>query len=301
VIAGAVIALAVQLLLTMLGTGIGASTLDTTVPGNSPTGAAFGTGAAVWWAVSSLLALLAGGFVAGRLSGVPRSGEGGLHGLLTWAVSILVIVYLVSSTAGALMRGAAGVLGTAANVTATGIGAAAPKLADAAERQLNESGISFDSIKQEAMKVLSQTGKPELQPGNVAGAAKAAASDAKQVGQAPSEQNFGALLDKLLTRGKDVANEVDREALVNVVMSRNNVSREEATKQVAAWEQTATQARAKAEQAAEEARVKAREVADASAKGVSRAMLLGALALALGGLVAWWGGTIGQRRTLNVR
>ena len=54
VIAGAVIALALQLLLTMLGTGI-----DPLASGDvSPSAAGFGIGAAVWWGVSSLIALV---------------------------------------------------------------------------------------------------------------------------------------------------------------------------------------------------------------------------------------------------
>ena len=59
---------------------------------------------------------------------------------------------------------------------------------------------------------------------------------------------------------------------------------------------TADQARAKAAQAAEEAKQKAKELADATAKNVSRAMLMGFVALALGGIAAWWGGAMGQRR-----
>ncbi len=301
VAAGTVTALALQVLLAMLGTGIGASTIDTLATGDTPSAAALGGGAAIWWAVASLISLMAGGWVAGRLSGVTRSSEGGMHGMLTWAVAVLAIVYLVSSAAGSLMRGAAGVLGTAATVTATGAAAAAPKIVDAAGEQMDKAGISFDSIKREALAVLKQTGKPELQPANVEQQAKAAATDAARTASNPSDQDFSALLERLLSKGRNAVNEVDREAVINVVMARNNVSREEATKRVAGWEATAEQTRAKAAQAAEEAKRKAREVADASAKALSRAMLLGFLTLALGGLFAWWGGTLGQRYSLVLR
>lgn len=294
--AGTVTALAIQVLLAMLGTGIGASTVDTLAAGDTPTATALGGGAAIWWVISSLLSLATGGWVAGRLSGVTRSAEGGMHGMLTWAVAVLATVYLVTSAAGSLMRGAAGVLGTAATVTATGAAAAAPKVADMAGEQLNKSGISFEDVKREALAVLSQTGKPALQPGDVEQQAKAAASDASRTAGNPSDQDFSALLERLLSKGRQTADQVDRDAVINVVMARSGVSREEAAKRVAGWEATAQQTRAKAIQASEEAKLKAREVADASAKGLSRAMLLGFLALALGGLFAWWGGTMGQRR-----
>ena len=47
---------------------------------------------------------------------------------------------------------------------------------------------------------------------------------------------------------------------------------------------------------ANQAKQKAREAADATAKGVARGMLMGSLALALGALAAFWGGSMGQRR-----
>ena len=166
---------------------------------------------------------------------------------------------------------------------------------------MDKAGISLDTIKREALAVLKQTGKPELQPGNVEQQVKGAAADASRTAGNPSDQDFSAMLKRLLSKGRDAVSTADRDAMVNLVMARSNVSREEATKRVAGWENTAEQARAKAAQAVEQAKVKAREVADASAKALSRAMLLGFLALALGGLVAWWGGTLGQKRDLVLR
>lgn len=296
VMAGAVTALAVQVLLAMLGTGLGASTIDPTSGSGTPSASSLGVGAAIWWGVSSLLSLAVGGYVAGRLSGVARPGEGGLHGLLTWAVAVLATVYLVGSTAGALMRGAGGVLSTAATVAASGVAAAAPSVAGMAGDQLKESGLSFDDIKREAMSILRQTGKPALQPGEVEKDARNAASQARDTAAAPTEQDLSSLLERLLQQGKEAASQVDRDAVINVVVARTGVTREEATRRVAAWEDTADKARAKAAQAAEEAKVKAREAADASAKAVSQAMLAGFAALAIGGLAAWLAGAAGQRR-----
>lgn len=301
VLAGAVKALVIQVLLAMLGTGIGASTIDPMTAGESPSATALGGGAAAWWVVSSLISLVSGGWVAGRLSGANRTTEGGMHGMLTWAVAVLAMIYLVSSAAGSLISGAAGVLGTTVTATATGAAAAAPKLADVASAQLDKAGISLDSLKREAMSVLKQTGKPELQPGNVEQQVKGAVADASRTAGNPSDQDFSAMLERLLSKGRDATDAADRDAVINVVMARGNSSREEATKRVAGWEDTAEKARVKAAQAAEEAKVKARQVADASAKALSRAMLLGFLALALGSLFAWWGGTLGQRSDLRLR
>src|SRR5689334_10248687 len=71
IFAGVVIALAVQLVLSLLGIGIGASTIDPLSEQNP--GKGLGIGAAVWFVISSLLATYAGAWVAGRLSGAPRT------------------------------------------------------------------------------------------------------------------------------------------------------------------------------------------------------------------------------------
>ena len=298
VFAGGLLSIALMILLAMLGAGIGAGTLDPMKVDGSPSASAFGIGAGLWWAISTLISMFAGAYVAGRLSGVLRPADGGLHGLLTWSLALLTTVYLVGSGAGSLLSSAGGILGTVATVSATGAAAVAPKLADIAGDELQKQGVSFDSIKNDAMTLLQQTGKPGLQVGAVKQQAEAAANDVgNTVGTADgSQQNFTALLDRLLAQAKGTASQVDRDAVVNVVMARTGMSRDDATKRVEGWQATAEQARAKAAQATDAAKQKAREAADAAAKAVSRAMLLAFLALAIGAVVAWFGGSLGQRR-----
>lgn len=300
IFAGLVVVLAVQVLLAMLGTGIGLSTIDPLQQGDSsPSASAFSIGAGIWWLVSSLIALYLGGWVAGRVSGVARPVDGALHGLLTWAVALLATVYLVSSAGSSLLSGASSVLGTAVTATATAGAAAAPKIADAAGDQLKQAGVTWDSVKREAMQLLSQTGKPALQPDNVQQQAKDAVAGMKNApnGGASSDQDLSGALERLLSVGKAAATQADRDAVINVVVARTGASREEAAKRVAGWEDAAEQAKAKAQQAADQAKQKAREVADATAKNVSRAMLLGFVALALGALAAYFGGSAGQRKS----
>ena len=298
VAAGAVIAIAIEVLLAMLGTGIGASAVDPLPGGDMPSAGAFGIGAAAWWAVSSLIALFTGGWVAGHLSGIGRPADGGLHGLLTWAMALLATLYLIGSAASSMLSGAAGILGTAATATATIGAAAVPKMADAASDQMAKSGINFDSIKQEALKLLQQTGKPGLQPKSLEKQADDAVADVKQTATAPAvdDADFSTMIERLLSSGKDAASQVDRDAVINVVMARSGLSREEAAQRVAGWEASADKARAKAAEVAEQAKQKGREVADATAIGVSRTMLMGFFAFAIGGFIAFWGGAMGQRR-----
>jgi hypothetical protein len=112
ILAGIIIVLVVQLSLGLFGIGIGASTIDP-LQGETPTAFTFSIGAAIWWIVASMIALLAGGWVAGRLAGIPTQTDGLLHGLITWGAATVVTVYFLTSAAGSLIGGAFGVMGSA--------------------------------------------------------------------------------------------------------------------------------------------------------------------------------------------
>lgn len=60
VLAGVVVSLVAQLLLNMLGLGIGAATIDPAA-GQSPEASTLSIGAAIWWTVSGIIAAFLGG------------------------------------------------------------------------------------------------------------------------------------------------------------------------------------------------------------------------------------------------
>ena len=301
VFAGMVIAVVVQLVLSLLGAGIGLSTIDPLRYNGSPDAGTFGIGAAIWWAITSIVALFAGGWVAGHLAGSTEKTDGMLHGLLAWGLATIVTVYLLASAIGSVISGGASVVGTAARVTATGAAAAAGPLTDMAKNQLEASGISLDDIKAQARELLAQTGVPGLQPGAVANQASAAAgrmtdaaATAGSDGQ-PAAQSLQSALQKIIASGKNTVDKVDRDALVNVVMARADVSRAEAEQRVDGWVKSYENARAGFEQKKAEAAAKAKEVADAAAKASSQAALGAAAALILGAIAAALGGMSARR------
>ena len=297
IFAAVVVALAVQVLLGMLGTAIGASTLDPAKVDGSPNASSFGIGAGIWWVVSSLIALYMAGWIAGHLSGNARKSDAVIHGLAAWAVATIVMLYLVTSAAGSVMSGAAGVLSKVADVSAQGVAAAAPSVKDAVKDAAGNAGFSFDALKDQARTVLAQSGKPGLQPGAIGQTAKDAVSNS-QTPDANGNQDIGSMLDKLFANGKAATSQVDRDAVVHVVMQRTGKSRPEAEQQVAAWETSYQQAKAKFDEAKQQAAAKAREVADATAKAVSRAALLAFIASLLGALAAMFGASRSSRRYL---
>lgn len=105
IFAGTVLALATHLLLTLLGAGIGLVALGATSGADSGTATGFGIGAAIWWLISGLIAMFVGGLAAGRLARVSQVTDGILHGLLVWAVATFFSLYLLTTTASALMGG----------------------------------------------------------------------------------------------------------------------------------------------------------------------------------------------------
>jgi hypothetical protein len=133
ILAGVVIALIVQMLLSMLGFGLGLAAMDP-AGGGSPTATTSSMTAGVWWIVSGIIASAAGGYVAGRACGATQLTVGLLHGLTSWAAATLVIVYLLTTVVGGLVGGAlstvTSALSGAGSSIATGVQSVAPAAAN---------------------------------------------------------------------------------------------------------------------------------------------------------------------------
>ena len=255
VLAGVVTALVCQLILNMVGIGIGASTLDP-VAGDNPAVSSFSIGAGLWWAVSGVLAAFAGGYVASRLSGRPTESTGGWHGLTSWAATTLVVFYLLSTAVGSLIGGAfttvSGAVGGLGRTAATVAQSAAPAIAGSAD--------PFSAIER-----------------NVRGA----------TGTDPAalRDDFLSAMRGLVTGDAAQANDA-REKAAQALSRYQSIPVEDARARVAAYEKQYRDNVAAAKRQAAEA-------ADVAAKTVSRGALLASLALLLGALASWFGGRFG--------
>jgi hypothetical protein len=262
IFAGLTIALVTQLVLTILGISIGATALNP-YTADQTTAQNFGIGAAVWLIVTSIISLFLGGWVAGRSSGFARGGEGSLHGFVTWGVSTLVTAFLLSAATSGLLSGTAGILKSALS--------AANQAAISATGNANQGGVGSaldgtggggaDSVRQEVQKMAQ--GGPDLMAG----------------------------VGRLIRQTPNVKPE-DRQAVINILTSKNNMSQEQANQTVDRWVQTASQTKAQAEQ-------KDREVGSTAALDVSTAGWASLIVLVLSGLAAAWGGAVGARAFLR--
>ncbi|SAL23614.1 hypothetical protein AWB64_01869 [Caballeronia sordidicola] len=113
VIAGVILSSIVYLVMSVLGTAIGASLLS---PLSRPSPLhGFGFGSGVWVIVTTVLAVFVGSYFAGRCAPV----LGWLHGLLSWAVMTLLIVFGMASVIGGAVSTAGSIAATSAQVGAT--------------------------------------------------------------------------------------------------------------------------------------------------------------------------------------
>lgn len=122
IFAGVAAAMVVQLLLNVLGIGIGASSLDAANTGDNPTASGFSLTAGIWWTLSGIIASFVGGVVAGRLCGTSDNNTAHWHGFVSWCAATLIIFYLLSSAVGGIIGGTFNALGS--TVGAAGRGAA---------------------------------------------------------------------------------------------------------------------------------------------------------------------------------
>lgn len=111
VVVGTILALAMLFLLHLLGVGVGLAAFDPAA--GMPTVEEFGMGAAIWSIVTFLIALFLGGWVAGRLAGDPMGVDGMLHGLVTWALTLLIVMWLATTAVAAVVGGAFAMVGGA--------------------------------------------------------------------------------------------------------------------------------------------------------------------------------------------
>ena len=297
VFAGVALAMVVSLILNLLGTAIGSASIDPMQEGNPLDG--LGKGTAIWVVVSGIVSLFVGGWIAGRLA----QREGALHGLLVWATTSLVTLYLVSSAVSGIVSSGVNLAGSGLSAAGSGIAQIAPHLGNTVQDQLRQQGIDFNlnDIQGELETAMRQTGKPELNPENVKQEAQASGQDAKDTAQASAQnpqsadQQLGGLLDRIKAKGDKAWDATDRQAMVNLIKARTGKSDQEANQMVDQAQQAYQQAYAKYQQLKAEAEQKARQAADVAAKRVSQASWLLLVTLIISGLVAAGAGMLGRR------
>lgn len=292
VFAGVVISIVIYLLLIILGSAIGATTVDPLQEENPMNGLA--TGAAIWTGISMIISAAVGGFVSGWLA----YRHGSLHGVLVFGVNTLICTTFLLMLANSATTGALNIVGSGMQAVGSGIKSVAPSVVREAKEKLDENNINLDDFQNQLELTLRQTGKPELQP-------EALEQNARNEGQMAQHQvNQGGditqFIKGLADRNSATFEAADRQALKNIIMARTGKSDAEAEQMVNQAEQNYQAARQKYEELKKETEQKAREAADKAAAAAAKASWYSFFMLIVMGVVAGAMGAVGYRRQPRV-
>jgi hypothetical protein len=243
--------MAVFLTLQILGAGIGASALDLT-GSRITSGRSLGIGAAIWWFITGLISLFIGGWIAGRLGWRLDRLERALHGLTVWSLFYVAMFLLTLTALGALVGGGVSLLGS--GVSAAGQAATTPQGQQAIQQTMQSQGLSPQIIQQELAKILGGGAAPQNQQGNA--------------DVATAVNNYF----------KSSKRPQDRQEAVEAITQATGMSEAQANQMLTNLERAGQQAKETGEKAA--------NVTGGTLIGMAIAMLIGAIAAALGSLVA---------------
>lgn len=265
IFAGVVIAVAVQLVLGILGAGIGLTMVDP-VQGTTPGAAGFGIGAGIFWLITTVLALGAGGYAAARVAGVHERFDALVHGLVVWGVTLILTLYLLTSAVGGIIGGAFRTIGSVAGAAGSTVGAAAPTAASVA-------GIDRSDVRSEAAAYLSD-----------------APSDPAQMTSEQAQKEIAKELPALARGGAEGQQAESR--IVDIVAGQRKISRPEAQAQV-------TRARQQFVRTKDQAVATAKSATDKAAGAAAGTSFVLVLALLVGAGAAGFGATAATRRKLR--
>ena len=259
IFAGVVLTVVIQLMLSLLGAGIGLGTVNVSA-GSTPDASSLGIGAGVWWVASSCIALFLGGYVAAWLAGVEIRFDGFLHGVIAWSIASLLTIYLLSSAVGSIIGGGFSALGSVTSAAGSSVKDAAQPIAQAA-------GVSPDMLQQQA--------QAYTQPTDTDPATMSPQDAQKEVARNLATYAHG---------GADAP--AAKERIISIIAAQRHISHDDAAKQF-------DDAQAKLTQTKDQAVQTAKGAADSSAAAASKTsfaafgdLLLGAIAAAIGGSLA---------------
>lgn len=320
IIGGVVSALAVSLLMSLLGTAIGFGMID---PMSSDPVGGVGTTFGIWSGVSLLISLAVGGFVAGRLAGF----AGYIHGFLVWASSLIIAVLLsvmaiggaahlagsavssVSSVTGSALSGAGDIAGGLAH----GVGDLTGKID---ERFRLSDHFDQQDISGDVRQALQKSGIPALQPDYLDQQLQAAHQDMMKafdtVRQDPRQFDQAAqqFITSLKQRVEGLSQQIDRNAAVTALVNNGQMSQQQAEQTIdqaiQRYQQTISAARDRfnqVEQQVNDVRQQADQMIDQARQQAARATSAvassatwGFIGLVIAAIVSGIAGRIGARR-----
>ena len=314
IFAGVLTTLAISFLLSLLGMALGFSMLDPMSNTDVTNGS--GTAVSIWAGLSLLVSLGLGGYIAGRLAGL----DGAIHGFLTWALSLIIGLFIsVSTLSGALsMTGSAlGSIGSATGNLASSVGKGSADLVKSIDFDsiMPNTDNLADSTNKNVVDALKKSNIPQLQPNYLNSqldwAKQQTQQAVKDIAMNPQQgdQIIDQLVKKLKDRAQSINNSIGRDEIKAAIVKNSNLSNAEADRAVDNFIKERDQAVAKANQFFEQAQMnidqakvryqelkaEARQKAAVATQAAAKAALWSFIGLLIGMVVSIFCGRIGSK------
>ena len=254
---GTLAALAISVMLHILGLGVGVSAVD---PNSRPSDALalIGGVTGIWFLVSTAISLFIGGFIASTLAHTFAGGRAAIYGLGVWALSTLLTMSVVVP---ALVKGA----GNAMTAAGTIVDRAGTLLGAAGNTAMQAGQTAPAGVLDRFQRTLIGTPSGQVDQGAV--------------------QDITSLLGQLVTQGDWSAQQ--RDQLVNAVAKVANISPDDARRRVDEVQSTINSSLAQAQQ-------KVRQAAEATRQAIATACYAAFGAMLVGLLAAFFGARYGE-------
>lgn len=304
IILGLVIAIAVQILLGLLGLGLGFMVLDPSDPMGGI--AAWGFTSSIYLVITQIISLFVGGYIAARLASAHTGQTATFHGLSIWALATIAMVWLGGSAIGGAVSGVSSAFSGIATATAQAVYVAIPDeidlpdldfeaLPEPVKETLEENDITPEELQQEVQAAYRDVVSEEQQQALVAELQQAVRAILQNPTDAPQE--IDQAMDEIFGE-EGILSQQELTELENTLQQRLNISDQEMEQITSQVQQATEQARQSVREAVQTAEQEAVEAAEAVSDQIGEIALWLFLANLLGLIAAIAGGKTGEIKTV---
>ena len=261
IFAGTLIMLVILMMLSLLGIGIGLTSINPMEESEPLQG--IGTGALIWWIISNLIAIFAGAYVAANLTTLTYKLTGAYHGVLSWSLYTLISFWLMTSVIGGIIGGA----GTVVSKALSGLGTGVSELVSQVEGDQFDNERINQMIQQALQREQQQTG--DTVEFNI---------------------DMTAVARDVLFENGELKPEVNRQELEQSVARNSTLSQQDVSRAV----DVIMREYQRLEQQWQQLKQQAEEAAQKASDAAGKAGIWGFVALLLGLITAAAGGMVGK-------
>jgi len=228
VLAGVVTFFATSALLSLIGNAIGFGIVD---PTSSRPFDGVGTGVIIWSVIQMIISFALAGFVAG----LAARRVGVLHGFLTWATSLVLVIILLTSGLMSAISGVSSLIGNSFSLLGDGVSSVASNLENLVSDGINAAGENIKDVDTKELEtnvneVLKDTDVKELQPQYLQNQTKEAKDEIMQAGKdillkpESAEKILTDLTNSLKKRSETITKSVDKNAISEAVSKNTELT-----------------------------------------------------------------------------